>query len=123
MFSCGSLFLFLLRLVCTTDDTAYAKGYSEEKFNRIEVGMTTNKLCELMGEPVHITPYSPRGITYYYDKDGCETGLETSPLLLPDLTIYHYTYDGKNERELWFGRMVYCTNNIVVGKRKFAYHD
>jgi hypothetical protein len=57
----GLCFALAERLIHGFEDTAYADGYSEQKFLNLVIGMTTHEVRSLMGAPIRLSSWADGG--------------------------------------------------------------
>ena len=80
-------------------DTRFAEGYTPEKFEAIQIGMTFDDVKSIIGQPFDIS-------------DAYEDSL---------LSVYYYTSDGKlrsGDCAWYYSEVAIDTNNIVVSVSK-----
>lgn len=82
-------------------DTRTAPGYSENAFDSLRSGMSTNEVIAKLGQPRDIYPDKPNG------------------------QIWQYTGDGKCKIGdwAWMSRTVIFSNNVVVQTQKRIFYD
>lgn len=85
-------------------DTVFSPGFSKAGFDKIQEGMTTDEVAELVGAPLWKTT----------DRDD------------PDMETWHFSHDGALGRwgdKAWFSYEVAFTNNHVSVKNRQIYYD
>ncbi|EDM44817.1 hypothetical protein SCB49_14635 [unidentified eubacterium SCB49] len=85
-----------------TIDTVFTENYSEEKFDRIKIGMDSIAVVKILGKPFSIQQ------------------------LEEQKTLWYYTGDGKCDWHdfAWLGREIeFDKNGIVLEKIKLIHYD
>lgn len=86
---------------CPSIDTMFAKGFTEESFDRIENGQTAAAVTEMLGQPIAMVTNRDGTIRLLYTEDGkCRFG---------DFA--------------WLGRSVLISNGVVAATESQTYFD
>ena len=82
-----------------SDDTEYSKGFSEERFKEIKLGMSKDEVLSIIGPPLKIL----------------ETGKKGSQIIGERyLEIFYYTKGPYTWSSIWFRSVVFNENRIVI---------
>ena len=106
MFIASVVAFLLLALVFAAvyPRTEYAPGYTRAAFRQVRVGMTTNEVRKLLGEPL---------------RESADSLVKADPILL----IYSSDEEGGPFDLGWYGCGLLVSNGIVVEKSsEFIYH-
>lgn len=99
-------------------DTIFAKGFTPEKFEQIEVGMPKDKVILLVGEPLT------------HDAFGIRNSEDIHQIVMPDdprvQDCWRYSSDGKlagNGDASWYSFLICFKDDIVLEKQANEFSD
>jgi outer membrane protein assembly factor BamE (lipoprotein component of BamABCDE complex) len=91
------LYRFQIGQALVRTSTRYGQGYSESKFRQISIGTSADTLRATLGQP----------LAHFTNEHGGETWM------------YSFHQQG-NTTMYWKSRIIYTSNNAVIGKLSFV---